>query len=243
MKLLKISLHGIFCLLCLSVYSQSEVSLYDYFDQSVGVKNLGINNGPVYLNTLRSADLTHRYYVADKYFIGSVVYDGQPYAHENLKYDVVKDQLIAKINGQNNSLGISLIQAKTPYFSIDGRKFVNLSFDQKTPGFVSGYYEEYLPGDKLALYIKYRKQQIDVLRTDGIYYSYPEKNEFVTAYGGTFHKLNDARDWIRLFPDFEKNIADYAYLNRETERSDKIQFMKMMAKHISGLLSQADKKL
>jgi hypothetical protein len=58
--------------------------------------------------------------------LGDVIYDGQPYVGENLRYDIFKDVLVAKINDPNNSLGIDLIGAKTESFVLDQKTFVNL---------------------------------------------------------------------------------------------------------------------
>src|SRR4051812_35062599 len=89
--------------------SQSEKLLYETFDNQFGPQNLGINNGTVHLNNDRSDNKTHRYYIQANYLQGDVNYDGQLYSNAKLKYDIYNDVLVAKVSGENNTLGINLI--------------------------------------------------------------------------------------------------------------------------------------
>lgn len=227
-------------LVCQLAQAQQSQPMYSYFDRAVGLKYLGINNGPVHLDLFRTVDQSHRYLIADKYNPGDVIYDGQPYPNESLKYDIFKDVLVAKINDPNNTMGINLINRKTESFTIHQKKFVNLDLIVGKPVFVKGYYEAYRTNAKAALYIKYRKDQIEVLTNEGLFYKYQNANEFAMLYNGTFYKVNDPRDLGRIFPAHDNSIKDYAYVNRETENTDKVQFMKTMADYINNLL-QNDK--
>lgn len=224
-----------------SLNAQQSQSLYSYFDRSIGLKNLGINNGPIHQNPFRVSDQSHRYYGNDKYILGNVIYDGQPYTDQNLKYDIFKDVLVAKINDPNNLLGIDLINAKTESFTMDQKAFVNLGLLTQKPSFVKGYYEVYHPEAPIALYIKHRKDQIEVLRSDGLFYKYQNAFDFVMAYQGNFFKVNDERDLIRIFPAVENAIRDYAYVNRDTQLSNPPQFMKIMADYVNNLIQKDTK--
>ena len=213
-----------------------DTNLYAAFDNSVGVKNLGINNGTIHINNYKAINSTHRYFQEDKYYPGNVEYDGQPYLGLNLKYDIFKDILIAKIYGIGNSLGINLITEKTESFTIDGKKFVNLNFNQnKVPDFVKGYYEKFSDGGKLSLYIKYHKDAIEILE-DVVYYKFEGKINFVIGYNNTFYKIDTQRDAEKALPDYEKQIGEYYQMNHDLEKSDKIQFMKDMIKYLNNFL-------
>jgi hypothetical protein len=238
MRLLPNSPSIILLLFCISAIAQQteEKKLYDYFDNAVGIKNLGINNGPVHLDPYRSFDQSHRYLITKQYFTGDVIYDGQLYTNQSLKYDAFRDILVAKINEPNNSVGINLIQEKTAWFTFNNKKFVNLNLDHKNPQLAKGYYEEYAAGSKVMLYAKHHKEQIEVLTAEGVLYKYQPSYEFLIATSGNFSKIDNARDIAQLFPSYEKDIIDYAYVNRDIEKSDKVQFMKFMADHINNLL-------
>jgi len=236
-------LQKIYCTILLLIsyqinYSQTsyDKTLYDSFDKAIGLKNLGINNGTIHFDTYRIFDKTHRYHVTDKYFPGNVFYDGQQYTAQNLKYDIFKDVLIAKINEPNNSLGINLIQAKTEWFTFSNKKFVNLNFNNKDLGIAKGYYEEYKADSKVSLYIKYHKDQIEVLTQEGVFYKYLTTNEFLIKYNGSLSRINDPKVLARLFPAYEKSINDYAYVNRDTQKSDAVEFMKIMVDYVNNLL-------
>jgi len=227
--------------LAFSLKAQQNQSLYSYFDRSVGLKNLGINNGPIHQNPFRVSDQSHRYLGNGGYLLGDVIYDGQPYVGENLRYDIFKDVLVVKINDPNNSLGIDLIGAKTESFVLDQKTFVNLDRLIQKPDFVKGYYEAYHPESPVALYIKYRKDQIEVLRSDGLFYKYQSAFDFVMAYQGNLYKTNDERDLGRIFPNHDRAIRDYAYVNRDTRLSNPTQFMKIMADYVNNLIQKETK--
>lgn len=225
----------------LSLQAQQSQPLYSYFDKAIGMKNLGINNGPIHLNPFRAYDQSHRYHITDNYFPGDLVYDGQPYTNQNLKYDLFKDVLVTKVNEPNNSLGIELISEKTEWFTFNHKKFVNLGFVKGKPDFVKGYYEEYAATAPFSLYTKYHKDQIEVLTNDGLFYKYQFSQTFLVGYNGSFYRVEDVKDLVRLFPSHENDLKDYAYVNRETEKNDKVQFMKIMADYVNNFIQKDTK--
>jgi len=212
-------------------------SLYEAFDKTVGKNNLGLNNGKIHLNNLRQANDTHRYFGVDKYQTGNVIYDHQEYTGISLKYDILNDVVISKVSGENNKIGIDLIREKTAAFYINGKKFVNLNFENpKAPTFVNGFYEDYSEGLKLALYTKFSKAKIEVLASDGVFYKFEQTIRYVVAYQGNYYRISSAKDMIRMLPEQEKNIEDYYGMNASMERTDKPMFMKDLIRYISNFL-------
>jgi hypothetical protein len=208
-----------------------NTALYNRFDSSVGKNNLGINNGTIHMNTLRSADETNRYYPADRYNIGTIVYDGQPYTDVSLKYDILKDIIIAKTADGKGNLGINLITEKVAQFTLNGKKFVNLNYDGKSPKF-SGFYEEDVLTSKLSFYTKYRKDNIEVLRNEGVFYKYAASTNFVFRYLNQLHPISSQSDAVRVFPQFEKEISDFFVRNTVLEQSDKKLFFMTLLKQL-----------
>jgi len=221
-----------------SIHGQTaNNSLYEAFDKTVGKNNSGLNNGKIHLNTLRQINDTHRYFGIDKYRTGNVIYDNQEYTGVSLKYDVLNDVLISKVNGENNTIGINLIRDKTAAFYLDGKKFVNLNFGNPTvPSFVNGFYEEYTENSKLALFTKFSKTKVEVLQNDGVFYRFEQNIEYILGYQGNYYRINSAKDAIRILPEQEKNINDYYGMNAAMERTDKPMFMKNLIKYISNFL-------
>lgn len=213
----------------------ADPALYAKFDNNVGKKNLGLYNGTVHLNTLRSADNSNRYYPADQYNNGNIVYDGQPYANIPLKYDLLKDIIIVKTADEKGNLGINLITEKTEMFTINGKKFVNINFMGKALKF-QGFYEQDVLTNQLVFYTKYRKANIEVLRNDGVFYKYETSNDFVFEYQNRYHPINSKADAMRAFPQLEKEVQDFFNRNTALERSDKKLFFMTLLKQLHNSL-------
>jgi hypothetical protein len=222
----------------LRAQGKTDGSLYTYFDNAVGLTNLGINNGTIHLNPYKPYDRSHRYHVSENYFPGSVFYDGQLYPNENLRYDIFKDVLVVKVSGQNNSTGINLIPEKTKYFTLNNKIFANLTYAQKTPEFVKGFYEEYSADTPVTLYTKYHKDRIEVLTIEGLQYKYEFTSDYIFRYKGNFYKIKNADSFSDVFPANEKSIKDYYDTGRELEKTDRTQFMKNMVNHINNFLTR-----
>ena len=211
-----------------------ENSLNEVFDKAIGKGNLGINNGTLHLNNLRSFDMTHRYMV-NNYISGDVLYDGQTYTNVSLKYDLLKDILIAKAYN-NDNLGINLITAKTNYFVMNGKRLVNLNFNTtNNPKFIAGFYELNDIDNKLTLYIKHHKEAVEVLTQEGISYKFTATNEFIVGFKGQYFKFDNQSDAEKVFPDFENEIDNF-YDNAALEKENKVLFLKTLLKKLSNLL-------
>lgn len=236
---MKIYLLASLCAFVYAVNAQNPIdySLYERFDQSIGKNNTGINNGTVHINDLRSANNSHRYYMADKYSIGSIVYDGQPYNNIALKYDILKDVIIAKPEGEKSAIGINMITKKTSSFSLNGKKFTNPSYQNPdVPKFLSGFYEEDLISNRLIFYTKHIKDNIEVLRTEGVFYRFEPRNEYVFRYKNAYYRLSSSYDLRTVFPALEKNINEFYARNTALERSDKKLFYLTLLKQIETAL-------
>ncbi len=218
--------------------SNEKSSLYDYFDEAVGKDNLNINNGIVHSEPFRPITGKNRYYI-EEFQIGNISFEGQIYSDVNLKYDILNDQVIYKQNGSSENLPINLIVEKVDYFFIKNKKFVNLKAESiKFPSIINGIHEEAYV-DNLSLYIKHFKEKVKVFQSDGIYYNFIYKNNYILKYNNYFYKVESEKDFKKLFPDFKKEINSFYTANRKLERSDKSQFMENLTKQINGFLRKS----
>lgn len=222
-----------------SVFGQNSnnQSLYEYFDTVIGKQNLYLNNGTIHINNLRSSDKTHRYFNADQYVMGSIAYDGQPYTDVALKYDELDDIIIAKAQGENNTLGINLITEKTAYFKILNKTFVNLNYETSAPKFVKGFYEEEVVSKNITFYTKYHKDNIEVLRSNGVFYKYEETKSYVFEYQNKLYDLRSKSDVIVAFPTLKKDIDAFYAKSSVLENGDKKLFYKTLLTNIGSWLA------
>ena len=212
----------------LKTYSQtnSEILLYTKFDSIVGKENLGLNNGPLALNPYKTIGDNNMFFKNNKYSIGNVVYDGQPYFNVKLKYDIYKDQLILNPPEQPEHIGISLIQDKTDSFTLYGKNFIKITKSQTAlPDFTSGYYEIIKIGKKFNLFIKHHKDILKEINEEGVYYSFHEKYQYYIEYNNKFYEINNKASIVKIFPENKKNINAFYQKNRSLSTTDYTQFI------------------
>lgn len=217
-------------------HSQTNVktNLYDWFDNAIGKENLNINNGPLHSNPYRTITNKNRYY-SDEFTIGNISFENQIYFDVKLKYDILEDQVVFKLNQQTDNLAINLIRDKVDYFYIRNKKFINLSSkSDNLPDFIKGYYEENFVGNAMELYIKHHKDRKEIYYFDGFYSDYIENNEFILKYKNTFIKIDSEKEIKQLFPEYKKAISTFYSINRAIEKSDKKQFMENLIKQMDS---------
>lgn len=236
---ISLSLFTLFCTLTVHwCFGQdSGRSLYTAFDNNFGTENLGINNGRIHFDTYRSADGTHQYYNSSQYLKGSIVYDGQPYAGILMKYDLLEDHVIVKINDQSDT-GVTLINEKIAAFYTSGKKFVPLNAKFLKADFKSGFYEEETINDDLALYTKYEKAKTEILKPKGLFYAFADNIIMVVRLGNNWKEVASKSNIIGLFPEHESKIDDFYKSNNSLAKTDKKLFFLRLLEMVGSLKKQ-----
>ncbi|MFT3793367.1 hypothetical protein [Flavobacterium sp.] len=220
--------------------NQPSAGWFETFDNQVGQKNLAINNGTIHSNLFKPANNSHRY-LLDQYSAGNVFYDGQWYPGHPLKYDLYLDNLIAKVDGQNNNTGINLITSKVDYFEMDGKKFVNLNRYDGARALAKGFYEEVAVGAQCQLYVKHQKERQEIVRSDGTFSKFTPAESFVLQRNGVWYAIQSQSSVVAVFPDFQKNIAAFYEANGNLRSTDPKQFMKNLIQHLQSLTQNGNR--
>lgn len=206
--------------------NNEDVLLYSKFDSIVGKENLGLNNGPLALNLYKTEGDNTMYLKDDKYTIGTIIYDGEPYYNIKLKYDIFKDQLILNPPGKPEHIGINLIREKTTSFSIYDKNFVLLLKNQTALAeFESGYYELKKINENFLLYIRHHKDIQKRLNDNAVYYSFKGNNTYYIDYKNHFHEINSKSKILKVFPEYKKQINAFYQKNSSLSRTDNDQFI------------------
>lgn len=218
-----------------NIHSQTnsnDISIYNWFDNTVGNRNLDIINGTPHINPFNTIGENNLYFI-NQYEIGNLKYDGEDYYNVKLKYDIYRDLLVLNPFGESENIGINLIQKNVEAFSIKDSKFVKIEkTDKDVPGFTSGYYEESKIGSNFIFYIKHHKDIRKIVKEAGSYYSFTENTMFFIDFNNKIDQINSKNDIIKLFPDQKKNINEFYLMNRELKKYDLNQFMKNLMKYI-----------
>lgn len=235
--IIKIILFLSLCIINISnTYCQNNniAPLYSLFDNSIEKENLEINNGVLFIDTYNTYKKSNRYFENDLYNDGTVFYNNQLYTNMLLKYDIYKDELIKKMDGKTNFMGINLIKDKIDFFYINNKKFVNLNKLQVIkPKFIDGFYEELVLSRNFILYTKYHKEKIDLISNDSVLIDFQEKDKYVIFYKLIFFEIESKKDLTSIFPNYESKINDYYFLNQQKVDNNKNIFMQNLMRYIN----------
>ncbi|MCV9926682.1 hypothetical protein OIU83_03430 [Flavobacterium sp. LS1R49] len=222
-----------------NLYSQTnkEATINNWFDNTVGKENMGLNNGPLYQDTYKTIGDNNMYYIANKFTKGSVNYDGQMYYDVNIKYNTHKDELILNPYGESEYIAITLIRDKTDSFSINGKNFIKLNKNiSSLPQLTTGYYELNTIREGFIFYTKHHKDAEKRINDFGLYYNFSENDSYFIFYKNTYYSVNSKNDILKIFPNQKKQINDFYVMNREMRKSDNNQFMVNLFKYINSSL-------
>lgn len=217
--------------------TNSETSLYKWFDESVGKENSEINNGQLYLNYYKTINNTHSYLNNETFEKGNVVYENQSFNDVVLNYDIFKDNLLLKPNGINDRRLVILITRKIQSFTFAGKSFANLSSNPNAKAdFIKGFYEENFIGENFTFYIKHFKEMREVTSEGKIYDDFKIKNSFVIAFKNKFYTIDSKRTLTDIFPELKSKIDDYYLSNSKIEELNKTLFMESLMRYINPIL-------
>lgn len=207
----------------------TNVGLYNWFDETVGKSNLDLNNGILFVNIDKTQKDNHRFYFEELFTKGTVNFDNQNYFDVVLNYDVYKDLVIIKPNGNSDRRGIYLANEKTSCFEMNTTKFVNLSFIKPLPeNFDTGFYEEIFKGKDFICYSKLKKSKSDLIVDLTVYDYFISSLNFILIKNNQFYKINSEKSISKLFPDQKKVITAFYIDNYRLESSNKKAFFKIL---------------
>ncbi|WPO80520.1 hypothetical protein [Flavobacterium sp. KACC 22761] len=211
---------------------KKEIS--NYFDKIVGEEILNINNGKIHIDPYNLKN-SHNYYSNKNFVKGSVFYDNQFYDNIPIKYDIYKDQLVKSFEN-NNTFGITLINEKTDYFTIDDKRFINIDNKYKFPKVVTGFFEEKYLGKNISLYIKHFKTAKETIIESSLYTEFKEYSDYQLLYNSTFTAVNTQKEILTAFPQLKKQIKDFYKKNKILEQTNPYQFKADLIKFIDNNL-------
>lgn len=234
----------VFVLVLPEIYSQNRdesKSMYNWFDKALGVGNIGIYNGIEYKKEYYTKKGNDEFYMSSDFLIGNVVYDNQPYFNILMKYDVYKDEIIVKLPSQNSFITINLIKSKVENFNIHKTPFVKISLDSSKNN--DGFFEVLFEGDNLKVYKKYNKNRKEQLEGSYVYNVFKTNTDYYIFHNNEYFISNSKKDFIKLFPNYRKEIVAFISKNRSLRRSNYDSYLVQLSKIISNLLASNNQNI
>lgn len=213
----------------------NDKTIYNWFDKSIEKENLSINNGIVHSNPYKTAKDNNMYFSADKFDMGTLVYETQTYYDIYLKYDLYNDILVLSPSGLSNNIGINLGSDKVSSFTLKGIHFVRRIKQSNNPSeFITGFYEENKISPTFLFYIKHHKDIQKIVNENGLSYKFKENNAFFIDYKNTLYYVKNKNDIIAVFANQKKIINEYYTMNNELRKTDLNQFMRNLMVFVSN---------
>ncbi|MBJ2174932.1 hypothetical protein JBL43_11835 [Aureibaculum sp. A20] len=208
--------------------SQNSNEYLSWFDQKVSPENTALYNG--YLDDgegdferTRSFKNTQRYFKSYDFLNGSITYEGQTYTNQQIKYDLYQDELLLNLTSSRGSMvKVKPIKHRIDGFNLAGHKFISLSNfnDSKYEGFA----EKKFTGSNFIFFTKYKKTRSERVVEKKVMFEYYESNYNLLYFKGNLHLIKRKKDLIKLFPEFKKEMKDYA-IHNATAATDILNYL------------------
>lgn len=222
------------------IYGQESIpsDAYNAFDQYIGIENSGLYVGKAWTVKYKTINEKTHFFESPRFMPGSVVYKGQKYNDLQLKYDVYDDVVLLKLDTSVGGATMEFISYWLDAFTIDGHKFVNLQNRKTYKSKDYRYFEVSYQGYALSLYTKYSKEIHERRDKGSIYYEFTSSsNVHVVEYLNRFVPISSEKDWITLFPNYAKAIADFYKKNRKMKKQDPSKFWTSLTNYMDVKLT------
>jgi hypothetical protein len=140
------------------------------------------------------------YFGTSGWLKGDVFYDGVLYRGVNLKFDLVKDELI--IQHYDSVHAITAFGPRVGYFTLGDKKFIYLHTDAGAP---SGFYEELQTG-RAGLIARKTKIISENVTSSGVIKSFEATNSYYLIREDYYYPLRNEASLFELLPDKKKEL-------------------------------------
>ncbi|MBL7472182.1 hypothetical protein [Robertkochia sediminum] len=198
----------LFCCWSFNIYAQEDQNLsraYAAFDYQIGEQNMELYNGPLLIEKFENRTNTHPYFLIDGFSKGKVVFKGQPYFDQNIKYNTFSDQLVITPKYNASALVVKLVKEHVSEFHIQDHHFIRLP-NTSSNGVDPGYLELIAKGKERMLLKKHGKKKNDIRGEELVITEYTETTDYFIYHNKELYKANSKRQWKDLFPEQTKTV-------------------------------------
>ncbi|MEO1010161.1 MAG: hypothetical protein AAFX53_02580 [Bacteroidota bacterium] len=186
-------------------------SYYNMFDTIIGIENLEIHYGVVYVEKHRAKTKKTKFFPSPNFTLGHAIIDHMPYYSLNLKYNVYEDELLMKIANKLGGEILRVYKEKVNGFTINGHRFTKIKAPKTGNQKIDpGFYAVLLEKPLFTLLKKHRKLLTDTLGENLVFFEFEDLDpDFVLYYGLDYHKLKRIRDVQAVFPGYTEQLDDF----------------------------------
>ena len=192
---------------------------YQVFDGFISLTNTGIYNGIEYYEQFPMRNEKHKFFKTSSFENGSLIFDKRPFYKVDLRYDVYKDQLLARNSEVLGSPIIQLDKTKILEFNLLGHRFVNMSFELENGSSQSGFFETLVSNNSFTIYKKYGKK-INKKTDDGVYYEFKNQTDYFVNTNDSFYQIKNDNAIFSAFPQYKSDLRTILDLHRAKRKKN-----------------------
>ncbi len=205
----------------------SLVDVYNWFDSIHGDENAELYSGILFVDEFKVTNEKHRFFKTDSFVNGTVSYNGNTYYHQDLKYDLLNDELLVKPKTATSALILQIVKNKIDSFSLKDQKFIKLNANSSRSS-DSEFYEK-LSENKIILLLKKHSAINLGPRNEVLYYEFRYKSKFFIYYKNEVFPANTKNDIIAAFPEQKKMIRKSFKKNKLLRKANPVSFMQYLS--------------
>lgn len=174
------------------------------------------------------------YYGFQEYDPGEVIYRGNLYTNQHLRWDLYKKNLV--VLTPQSHLGVILNARHVSEFRMHGRTFVHFT-PPKDSGLKQGYYAQLFKGEKLLL-LGYHTVNLESV-TGKIEKRFAFINRYYILMNGTSYLVRNTKSFTKLFPEYKKQIKRYVKDNSLSFSKDRENSLIQLAQYMEEIINPA----
>ncbi|MDB4292281.1 hypothetical protein N9954_02665 [Maribacter sp.] len=226
-----------------SQINEQETSYYDWFDNTVGQENSSLFNGILFVDTYKVINEKHHFLDSPDFMLGSVVYDGQMYYEQQLKYDLFTDELLVNPRGTSIALIVQLRKSNTEGFFLKDRKFIRVDKSEENKLATDlGFCEVLSERNGALLLNKHTKIMTSKRNNEFEYKEFYRSNRYYMVLDKTYYSVDSQSDWISIFPEYKKDIKALYRAYKTLRKTDNAAFQKLLFERFVENILQTDTK-
>jgi len=203
----------------------------------IGQTNTGIYKGVAYDEPFRVINERHQFFKERNFVLGSVIYDGLPYSHLQLKYDVYNDELLIR---NSEAVGFPVMifdKNKVANFSIKKYSFKKIDTVLAGEKKLMGYFEVLLKTDSLVFYKKHSKKLLTRTDQKVVYHEFRDGYSYYLYFENNYYRLKKVNDLGGIFPKYRKSLKTLRNRHASQRKSSPDIYMISILSDLFGLIS------
>lgn len=217
-----------------SLLPKSVQGAFEGFDTTIEVQNTRIFTGLEYIEKHRMINDKNKFFQENRFRLGTVIYEGQPYFNVPIKYNIYDDLLLVQLESNRGETTFKMIPNRFEGFVLDARRFVNIWEE----GFQwTGIYELLHHTSHIQVLKKYRKSLKKTSDGRLVHYEFGTENpSYYFSYQGAIYSLT-RRNLLDIFRDHHPVVKEEFKKFRKHRKGQREDALVVMFQNLDRLLN------